>query len=89
MDQALTLKDVPDPRKSRLWNKVCARAIGEGAGLKLWNNEKAEFAAALGLKLRGFTADEVWASVAAGVVKWKGRGECSTRLLRPQPGCCT
>jgi hypothetical protein len=89
MDQALSLRNVPDPRKSRIWNKVCARSVGEGAALKLWNNEKAEFAEALGLKLRGFTAAEVWISVIRGVAKWKGRGECSMRLLRPQIGCCS
>lgn len=89
MDQALGLTEVPDPRKCRLWNKLCARAIADGCDLKVWNNERAEVAAAIGLKIKGFSAIELWASAARLLEgRWKGRGECATRMLRPEIGCC-
>ncbi len=88
MDQALQLREIPDPRKCRLWNKVCMRAISDGRDLKVWNNERAAISEALGLKLRGFSGLELWTSLCGAVAKWKGRGECATRFLRPEPGCC-
>lgn len=89
MDQALSLTEIPDPRTNRIWNKVTARAICEGDRLKLWNNERAEFARALGLSIKGFEIKEIWTSFCRLLEKWTGRGECARRMLRPQPGCCT
>jgi hypothetical protein len=90
MDQALSLGDIPDPRKNRIWNKVTARAISEGDRLKLWNQERAEFARALGLSIKGFEIKEIWTSFCKLLEKWAGRGECASRMLRPEVGClCT
>jgi hypothetical protein len=90
MDQAISLREIGDPRKNRIWNKVTARAISEGGRLKLWNQERAEFAKVLGLQIKGFEIKEIWASFCKLLERWAGRGECAQRMLRPEPGCrCT
>jgi hypothetical protein len=89
MDQALSLSDIPDPRKSRVWNKMCMRAVAEGcSGFKIWNGERSEMNAALGIRLRGFSCEELWTSLCTQVGRWAGRGSCATKMLRPQVGCC-
>lgn len=88
MDQALLQAEIPDPRTNRIWNKVTARAIYEGGQLKLWKNEQAEFAKALGLRIKGYLIKDIWTSFAKLLEKWTGRGECARRMLRPQVGCC-
>jgi hypothetical protein len=90
MDQALSLADIPDCRSNHLWNRVTMRAISEGGRLRLWNNERAEFNRALGLRLKGFEIREIWTSLNSCLSRWKGTGECSRVMLRPEPGCrCT
>lgn len=87
MDQALSVRHIPDCRTNLLWNRVCARAVAEGPKLRLWNNEREEFSRALGLRIRGFELKDIWSSLNSCLNRWKGVGECSRVMLRPEPGC--
>lgn len=89
MDQALSLSDIPDPRKSRVWNKMCMRAIAdECRTFRICNAERRELRMALGIDIKGISCDDLWSSLCNGVSKWAGLGLCATHMLRPQPGCC-